>query len=242
MRRINLKNLYYNMRTKVNKKFNLHAVIAKEIQAVSNGSRITVADFGAGLGNYWAQEPLLTALRTNVSDLYLIDTNLVDGEIDRIPNVNIRRLTGIVPDSLKQFDTNMFDVTIALDLIEHLPKHSGFSLLYEMDRITSKTSLIFTPNGFVWQPPFENNPYMAHLSGWNTRDFKILGWRKVIGLVGLKKLFGPYGKPKGGINSIFQLTQLLTLPLIWFFPSFSFAILAIKYSKNPRVNNAEENF
>jgi len=224
-----------------NHRYNLFTIIAMEIQKASQGRLITVADFGAGAGKYWAKEPLLSVLQDNVKELYLIDADISNSEVDLIPNLVVNRLNGVVPGVLREFETDFFDVTIALDLIEHLPKDQGYLMLYELDRITKLTSIIFTPNGFVWQPPFEDNPFMAHLSGWDSRDFRLLGWNKVLGLVGPKKIFGPYGMPKVKINFTFNLMQLILLPIIFRLPSFSFAILALKFKKNPRVNNSSEN-
>jgi hypothetical protein len=76
---------------------------------------------------------------------------------------------------------------VAFDLIEHLSREDGYKLLYEVDRISAFASLIFTPNGFVWQPPTEKNSFDAHLSGWTPSEFRRMGWSKLKGHGGSKK-------------------------------------------------------
>lgn len=99
------------------------------------------------------------------------------------------RISGVAPLDLRNFDSHDFDLVTAFDVIEHLPKDQGYHLLYELNRLSS-VSVIRCPNGFVWQPPFEYNPFQAHVSGCSASELKRLGWQKQYGESGLKYLVG----------------------------------------------------
>lgn len=94
---------------------------------------------------------------------------------------------------LKRTPDNSFDLVLACDIIEHLPKEAGFDLLMEMQRVCRRAALITTPNGFVAQGESDGNPANVHLSGWTPIELKILGWTLFSGHSGLKWFRGSYG-------------------------------------------------
>jgi len=69
--------------------------------------------------------------------------------IDYIKSGKIEFIQGNVTSDLAAIESKSFDIVIAMDLIEHLPKSDGYKLLYEMERIARKACMIMTPNGFV---------------------------------------------------------------------------------------------
>ena len=88
-----------------------------------------------------------------------------------------------------------YDAVVLLDLIEHFEKPAGLEFLARLEALAVKKVLVFTPNGFLPQPPFENNPWQLHRSGWTTQEFRGLGYR-VEGVLGLKALRGPMHRPR----------------------------------------------
>ncbi|MES2200702.1 MAG: class I SAM-dependent methyltransferase [candidate division FCPU426 bacterium] len=88
-----------------------------------------------------------------------------------------------------------YDAVVLLDLIEHFEKQEGLDFLKKMEAIAAKKILVFTPNGFLPQPPYENNPWQLHRSGWTVREFDDLGYR-VYGVLGLKSLRGAFNRPR----------------------------------------------
>ena len=66
----------------------------------------------------------------------------------------------------KKLKASSFDAVIALDLIEHLNKADGVKLIKMMSKLAKKKVIIFTPNGYYNQDPYEDNPYQVHRSGW----------------------------------------------------------------------------
>ena len=90
---------------------------------------------------------------------------------------------------LEQLPDKSFDAVLALDLIEHLTKEQGFWLISQMERLARKKVVIFTPNGFVPQTPYDNNPWQAHISGWDCNEMSKMGY-EVFGYGGYKKWRG----------------------------------------------------
>lgn len=116
---------------------------------------------------------------------------------------------------------------VSLDLIEHLKEDDAIILIKKMELIAKKYVIMHTPNGFVAQEPYENNPYQRHLSGFDVKFFKKAGY-KVYGMFGLKQLRKEYGycrfKPEILCNLLSEFSQ----HFIYRLPRFAFEILAIK--------------
>lgn len=188
------------------------------------GQKLQVLDIGSGGARYW--RPILQRFGTK------IELHLLDPAIPKIMDVlaglgDVFHISGIAPDDLERLKSDRFTVVAAFDLIEHLSKEDGYRLLYEIDRICKGTSIIFTPNGHVWQPPSQNNPFNAHISGWKPHELRRNGWLKLRGHTGIKWLFGPYGVPKPAskkIHGLFSTTAILVRR----FPSVAFSYSAIK--------------
>jgi hypothetical protein len=216
----------------------LEAIVENEIWAVSlkASRKITVLDLGAGSAPYWRAKRLSQALVDKVVGLTLLDASS-EFDNEELEGIILKRKNGLVPKDLEQIDENEFDLVLALDLIEHLPKHEGYALLYHLDRIAKFSSVISTPTGFAWQPPANNNRYNAHISEWRVKELKKLGWKaRNRGQIGFKLFYGPYGVQKyKGLNwlilEFLALGKIITYP----FPRLSFSQIAIKRKKNPWI-------
>ena len=71
----------------------------------------------------------------------------------------------------------MFDTVLALELIEHLPKHVVAKLFRELERVCRKRVILSTPNRYSSQEEIHNNPYEVHRSSHNAKEFKRHGYR-----------------------------------------------------------------
>lgn len=214
------------------------SALAKVIDEVYSGKALRILDIGAGLAEYWLQDELGNLCAAGViGEVVLLDGADAKTFSGRPTSMKpFRRLQGIVPAFLTELEDKEFDIVVAFDLIEHLSVEDGYLLLYEMDRISSQSVGLYTPNGFVWQPPAYDNPINAHISGWNIRDLKSFGYDKFFGHVGWKPWIGPYAEPKFGIytSSVLSGINLLSLN----FPSGCFAFSAWKsVDKIPRVTH-----
>jgi SAM-dependent methyltransferase len=125
------------------------------------------------------------------------------------------------------FPPRSFDCVVALDVIEHLDRVDGLHLLESMETIAEKKVIVFTPNGFLPQPPAPDNPHQEHLSGWSTEDFERRGY-EVIGMNGWKPLRGPYAEVRWRPAALWRRVSQLTQPLVDSHPRRAFQLLCLK--------------
>lgn len=83
------------------------------------------------------------------------------------------------------FPEKSFDCVYAGDVIEHLEKEGGFTLIKMMEKIAKKKVIVYTPNGFLPQDSRDNNDLQIHKSGWTVAEMQELGFT-VVGTSGLK--------------------------------------------------------
>ncbi len=142
----------------------------------------------------------------------------------------------ICDDILKiDFHDNCFDAVILIQVIEHLNKKEGEIILDRMERWAKKKILIASPNGYIPQDSFYNNPHDIHYSGWDIKEMRDRGY-KAYGQGGLRFLRKGDDKHGHGIYSTFRfwpkrlfvvitgLTQLFT----YYFPQFAFEVFYVK--------------
>ena len=92
------------------------------------------------------------------------------------------------------FKGQQFDACIALDVIEHLTKEDGWKLLENMEALSKRFTVIFTPKGFVPQKS-KDGDLQEHLSGWDPQEMRERGYT-VFGMYGPKGLRGEYHRVK----------------------------------------------
>jgi 2-polyprenyl-3-methyl-5-hydroxy-6-metoxy-1,4-benzoquinol methylase len=120
------------------------------------------------------------------------------------------------------FPEKFVDIVYCSEVIEHLNKEDGLRLIKNMEKWAKRKVIITTPNGFVEQEEYHNNPYQKHLSGWDYKNFISLGY-KVYGMNGLKILAKISGK-----NILIGILYILSGKLFRFFPKYTFQIFAVK--------------
>lgn len=214
-------------------------VINKQIalinmRKISSGSKlpVDVLEIGPGERNLFNVRYVNSGFKVNLS---LIDAvpNLISSYIPKSLNPKIYK--GVVPKDLKQFRDKSFDLVVCSHVIEHLKKEDGYSLMYELDRITKYVSVISTPNGFSWQTPLDknrkNDPFNAHLSGWTPKELKQCGYLEQFGEVGPKLIFGPGAASKFNQSRLVEVILGILYPFIQLLPNFCFAFTSIKIHK-----------
>ncbi len=158
---------------------------------------------------------------------YLLDVGCgPHSPIDRF-SARIPHVVGIDIFAPSLVPPNSFDEVVALDLIEHLTKDDGFQLIDAMERVARRKVIIFTPNGFLPQEPYDDNIYQRHISGWSAAEMQERGYR-VYGIQGWKPLRGELAairnRPKFFWNYVSLFSQLVTESR----PEKAFQLLCIK--------------
>lgn len=126
-----------------------------------------------------------------------------------------------------EFKPKSFDAVVALDVLEHLTAEEGLALILKMEKWAKKKIIVFTPNGYVWQDGFDNNPLQEHKSGWGVEELERLGF-KVFGVNGWKKLRGYKGSIRYKPTLLWGVISNLTQKLVYRYPKFAFQLLGVK--------------
>lgn len=196
----------------------------KEMRLIRNLAKgcDTILELGAGQNSYYhvdGRKYKITGFDIHEPSLMKAKEN---GKIDDY-------IVGNVLEINKIFNEKSYDLVCAFDLIEHLKKEDGYKLIANMKKISRKKIVLYTPNGFLPQPPSKDNPFQEHLSGWDYNEMTELGFN-VIGFNGHKVFRGMYAKPK--IRPYF-LGIFLSNISMWFLrklnlENYSFSILCYK--------------
>jgi len=127
---------------------------------------------------------------------------------------------------------NSYDVTIILQVLEHLKKADAKRLITDTEKFSRKAVIISIPNGNCKQDEYDNNPYQKHLSTWTPPELRGLGF-KVYGQ-GLKYVYGDKTFV-GRQASLFRLglaaMSVILAPIVFFYPNMAAQLIAVKYIK-----------
>ncbi len=213
--------------------------IVKSLIDKNPGKEIRILDLGGGAGHIWRSNSFyFEQISKGSVEITLIDAHITDNSYN-----GLTYSKGVLPGCLIEFDDNSFDLVIACDVLEHLPKHDGFFLLYEIERITSTMGFIFSPNGFLKQSPNVRNAHNAHISSWTPREMLDFKWQKHRGHSGFRFLFATYGHSRFALKNLFYnrfLLVLLGLTRLFVHripgSAFSFSSIFIKKANNQDLN------
>ncbi|MEX0909950.1 MAG: class I SAM-dependent methyltransferase [Candidatus Paceibacterota bacterium] len=106
-------------------------------------------------------------------------------EISKSKDIHDEYIQGDILKLSENFKPRSFECLIASELIEHLEKDDGFELLRQLEKVASKRVVITTPQGFLPQGEYGDNPWQFHRSGWDVSEMRNRGY-KVIGFNGAK--------------------------------------------------------
>ena len=124
-----------------------------------------------------------------------------------------------------------FDFIIAIDFIEHLEKKDGWKLLDWMEKNSNIAAIIYTPNGFLYQPSIEEGDFQEHKSGWDVNDFRGLGY-SCVGGAGAKILRKEFHEIRFKPTFFWSLISLLSqIAVCRWFPRTAAALWAFKIKR-----------
>jgi hypothetical protein len=126
-----------------------------------------------------------------------------------------------------EFGADSFDAVVAFDLLEHLTTEDGRRLIDAMAAVARKRVVLLTPNGFIPQDEYDDNPLQEHRSGWSPADLHALGFT-VHGINGLRVLRGEQGSPRWRPARVWGRVARATEPIAYKRPQVAFHLLAIK--------------
>jgi len=120
------------------------------------------------------------------------------------------------------FNDDEFDLAVALEVLEHMPKAKGLLLVEELERIANRI-IVSTPTIFFRQPLYDENLFQKHISIWHYNEFKQKGY--IVRGIGGLRLPAPRSKHCREISyALGRLTYL--------FPGLSTSMIAIKAKHN----------
>jgi SAM-dependent methyltransferase len=130
-----------------------------------------------------------------------------------------------------EFQNKSFDGVFAIEILEHLTKDEGSELLEKMSLWARKKVIITTPNGYILQEKFDDNPYQVHKSGWTVSELQRCGF-KVHGMNSWKFLRGSRGIVKLKPAVFWEAFSILMQPIAYYCPRWAFQLLAVKKVKD----------
>lgn len=126
-----------------------------------------------------------------------------------------------------EFRPRSFDAVVALEVLEHLTKQEGMELLSKMEQWARKKVIITTPNGYVRQDTYHDNPLQEHRSGWSAHELRKLGF-KVRGIDGWKGLRGYSSAMKYEPAFLWHRISDLTQKITCYYTRLAFRLTAVK--------------
>jgi 2-polyprenyl-3-methyl-5-hydroxy-6-metoxy-1,4-benzoquinol methylase len=138
----------------------------------------TLIDLGCGFGR-WGH-----LLRSEV-DKHTQSTYMIGCDIYRPCLEETRKYNpydDLVVCDLKHlpFRERVFDIALALEVIEHLPKKVAMSFLTNLETCCKGLIVISTPHGFYSQDESRGNIFEKHLSSWKPKDFQENGYATIV--------------------------------------------------------------
>lgn len=181
-----------------------------------------LADLGCGQGNH-----LLGVPKPSIHQWLGVDSHEASLQVALDRGVYDKVEQSDVLTWLQNAASGSIDTVLASCVIEHMPKDMGFCLLNEMKRVCKRQAIVFTPNGFVPQPPDPDNPANEHVSGWTVGEFRQAGFDVRYGLNGLRGLRTSFANPVVKPRIFGDFLAKLTARPVSRIPRLAYQILAV---------------
>lgn len=147
------------------------SVFAFCLELIEKYNCYSLLDAGCGPGKY-----LHKLCSARWMESYAVDAH--QPSLDRV-NATVK-ICGEMPRVLRNLSCKSVDAAICLDVIEHFPKQKAEEVIWELEYIAKKVVILFTPYGFMPQPPAPDNPFQEHLCGFEPSELEALGYEAVV--------------------------------------------------------------
>jgi ubiquinone/menaquinone biosynthesis C-methylase UbiE len=175
-----------------------------------------VLDVGCGKG-IWGYT--LRSLK-NGEDAYIVGADIAEHFLKFTKRFRVYDDVVLCDVKMLPFKQKSFDVALATEIVEHLPKVDGWSFLRYLKELARQRVVVTTPNG-EWgvSEILERVDRLRHLSGWMVADFRKLGFHV--------KGFGfRYLRPGTRISYIPSLLDSIFTPFAYIIPQLAGYLVA----------------
>ena len=191
--------------------------MVEPICRVIDKSAESILDVGCGQG-YPMRLIRLVMSPKNVVGVDLFEKYIKEAKRDKLHDEYV------ISDIRKmKFKKKSFDVVLASQVIEHLPKEDGRRFIKDLERIAKKQVIIATPIGEMYHPPIDGNELQLHLSHYYPEDLEKMGYRVV--KYGRKSIFGDEGIVHKIDNDLARkvifFVNIILSPLYYAFPTLA---------------------
>ena len=135
-----------------------------------------------------------------------------------------------------QFKENSFDNVFISHVLEHMSLEEGYELIGKAKGWSKKKVVVSTPNGFLRQDTYDNNPWQTHKSGWRQDELKGLDF-KVYGLAGWKSLRGSMAQLRFKPTPLWRIISAVSQLITYFYPQYAFELFGIWQKQPPKLKS-----
>jgi ubiquinone/menaquinone biosynthesis C-methylase UbiE len=187
------------------------------LSEIGKKRKMTVLDVGAGFG-IWGY--LIHTLR---KPSLLVGLDIDKNYLSVLKKHKIYDCVVLASASALPVTEKIFDYVLAVEVIEHLPKLDGESMISELERVCLQKVILTTPNGYLSQHSNTIPQSEIHRSSWSAREFRKKGYKvRGMGLKGSSRW-----RSEKGLALYGALNHFSTL-ISFFLCEISEYILAVK--------------
>ena len=122
-----------------------------------------------------------------------------------------------------------FDIVMCMEVLEHLEKEEGESLLASLEVIARKQVILTTPTGKYDQHIYDGNPRQEHKYIWRPNEMTRLGYEvRGCGFARFGGEGGVVSRLPSFCKPMIYLVWILAGPLVYYYPKLSGSLVCIK--------------
>lgn len=176
--------------------YEAHRFVIDELRRAKEKSALLDIGCGGGIWAFLIKADLPEFAKTRTVGMDIDPARLAFCRYHRVYDDLVRADIRHLP-----FKDRSSRLTLACEILEHVPRESGEAFLKELDRVSDGDLIVSTPNGFLPTP--DSSEFHKHYAGWTTRDlrrrgFSVRGFGSRLG----NKLIGHFPRIAMGLHYI----------------------------------------